>query len=364
DRWHRQPRARRDSRLPCEEVDLDRRRRRLGLRHRLRRTRSRAGERREREHPGARYRGLLQHRRPAVEIHADRRRGEVRGCRQARRQEGPRADGNGLRPRVCGAGRVRREGRADAQGVHRGRSVSRAVADHRLQPLHRPRLRHGCRPRPPEARRRQRLLAAVSVRPAPRGGRRTGPRARFGRAENGRVAADGGRVAVPAHESTGPRHLRSAGRSGAPSDYETHRAVHRTRAEGSLMDLTTRYLGLELAHPFMPGASPLADDFDTVRRLEDAGAAAIVLPSLFEEEILAHASLADRYLEHVAKMRRSVDVPVIASLNGTLPERWLHYAKLIERAGAHALELNFYHVATDPCANASMVEHRLIDIVA
>ncbi len=130
------------------------------------------------------------------------------------------------------------------------------------------------------------------------------------------------------------------------------------------MDLTTRYLGLELAHPFMPGASPLADDFDTVRRLEDAGAAAIVLPSLFEEEILAHASLADRYLEHVAKMRRSVDVPVIASLNGTLPERWLHYAKLIERAGAHALELNFYHVATDPCANASMVEHRLIDIVA
>ena len=130
------------------------------------------------------------------------------------------------------------------------------------------------------------------------------------------------------------------------------------------MELRTRYLGLDLPHPFMPGASPMADDLDLVRRLEDAGAAAIVMPSLFEEDILERPSQADRYLDHLSKLRQRVGIPVIASLNGTLPERWLHYARLIERAGASALELNFYHVATNPCADAAAVERRLIDIVA
>lgn len=130
------------------------------------------------------------------------------------------------------------------------------------------------------------------------------------------------------------------------------------------MDLRTRYLGLELANPFMPGASPLADDLDMIRRLEDAGAAAIVMPSLFEEDIQAHASVADRYLEQLARIKSRVGVPVIASLNGTVPERWLHFARLMERAGAHAIELNFYHVATDPGADGAAVERRLIDIVA
>src|SRR5262249_38307175 len=139
------------------------------------------------------------------------------------------------------------------------------------------------------------------------------------------------------------------------------------------MDLSTRYLGMELPHPFMPGASPLVDDLDMVLRLEDAGASAIVMHSLFEEQILqergglahhlgmdaeasaeassyfpepsAYALAPDRYLEQLLRIKHRVGVPVIASLNGTSPEGWLQYARLIERAGADALELNFYHVS-------------------
>jgi len=130
------------------------------------------------------------------------------------------------------------------------------------------------------------------------------------------------------------------------------------------MDLSTCYLGLQLRHPFMPGASPLTADLDTVRRLEDADAAAIVLPSLFEEDIVRYERTADRYLEHLFRCKRRVAVPVIASLNGTTPESWLRYARLIAQAGAAAIELNVYHVATDPTEDSSTVERRVIDIVA
>ena len=126
------------------------------------------------------------------------------------------------------------------------------------------------------------------------------------------------------------------------------------------MDLSTRYLGLKLAHPFVPGASPLVDDLDMVRRLEDAGAAAIVMHSLFEEQIVqereglahhlgSHANSSaeassyfpdstdfalgpDRYLEQLARIKHCVGVPVMASLNGTTPEGWLQYARLLEQA--------------------------------
>ena len=157
------------------------------------------------------------------------------------------------------------------------------------------------------------------------------------------------------------------------------------------MKLTTRYLGLTLAHPFMPGASPLVDCLDTVRQLEDAGASAIVMHSLFEEQILrerfgreqllavspssaeassyfpsgdGYALGPDRYLEQLSLIKRRVGVPVIGSLNGTTAEGWLEFARLIERAGADALELNFYHVATDPFEDACSVERRVVDIVA
>jgi len=158
------------------------------------------------------------------------------------------------------------------------------------------------------------------------------------------------------------------------------------------MDLATRYLGLDLAHPFMPGASPLADDLDSVRRVEDAGAAAIVMRSLFEEQILrergrtqhdleshtdAYAEASSffpkksefhlgphEYLEQLRRIKGAVAVPVIASLNGHSAEGWLDYAKLLEQAGADALELNVYHVATDPDESAEQVDRRVLDIVS
>jgi dihydroorotate dehydrogenase (fumarate) len=137
------------------------------------------------------------------------------------------------------------------------------------------------------------------------------------------------------------------------------------------MKLTTRYLGLTLEHPFMPGASPLADTLDSVRQLEDAGASAIVMRSLFEEQILRErfggAGFAfgpDRYLEHLRRIKACVEIPVIASINGTTTEGWLKYARLLQRADADALELNFYHLATDPQEDGAAVESRLIDMVA
>ncbi len=157
------------------------------------------------------------------------------------------------------------------------------------------------------------------------------------------------------------------------------------------MDLTTNYLGLTLRNPVMPGASPLVDDLDNVRRLEDAGAAAIVMHSLFEEQItndqlaeFAHtehpaesfseatsyfprmedyALGPDRYLERIAEIKRMVGIPVIASLNGISPGGWTSHARLIEEAGADALELNVYYVASDPDEPGTAVESRTLEIL-
>ena len=131
-----------------------------------------------------------------------------------------------------------------------------------------------------------------------------------------------------------------------------------------MMDLTTRYLGLLLPHPFVPGASPFTQDLDLVLRLEDAGAPALIMHSLFEEDLVAQDAHPHAYLEQLLRIKRRTDLPVIASLNGTTAEGWLRYAQLLERAGASALELNFYHVATDPFEDGIAVEHRVIDIVA
>ena len=185
------------------EERVDRRRRRVGLRHRLRRSRPRAGARPQGQRPRPRHRGLLEHRRAAVEGDADRRRGQVRGRRQGDRQEGPRRHGARLRPRLRRAGRQRREGHADGEGLRRGRRASRTVADHRLQPVHRTRLRPGARARPAEARRRLGLLAALSLRPAARHRRRARAGPRLRRAEGRARAVHPQRDALPAGRAAG-----------------------------------------------------------------------------------------------------------------------------------------------------------------
>ncbi len=157
------------------------------------------------------------------------------------------------------------------------------------------------------------------------------------------------------------------------------------------MDLSTTYLGLPLKNPVMPGASPLVDQLDNVRRLEDAGAAAIVMHSLFEEQVtndqlaeFAHIEThaesfgeavsyfpqmedyalgPDRYLNQITRIKQSVDIPVIGSLNGVTMGGWIDYAHLIEQAGADALELNVYYIATDPDEPGTAVEKRTLDIL-
>ena len=157
------------------------------------------------------------------------------------------------------------------------------------------------------------------------------------------------------------------------------------------MRLATTYLGLKLAHPLMAGASPMVDDMGMVKRLEDAGASAIVMHSLFEEQItreeqgtimdmqlssnnsaeaLSYFPQPDdfrlgpeKYLEQVRRIKAAVAVPVIASLNGTTPAGWLHYGKIMQEAGADALELNVYYIPTDATESATDVEKRTLDIV-
>jgi dihydroorotate dehydrogenase (fumarate) len=156
------------------------------------------------------------------------------------------------------------------------------------------------------------------------------------------------------------------------------------------MDLSTQYLGLNLAHPLMTGASPLVDRLDLVKRLEDNGAAAITMHSLFEEQILMEQRATmrhmeamtesfaealsffpnpddyrlgpDQYLEHIQRIKSVVDVPVIASLNGSTGHGWIEYARLIEQAGADALELNVYLLATDSAESGLSIEDRVLRI--
>jgi dihydroorotate dehydrogenase (fumarate) len=158
-----------------------------------------------------------------------------------------------------------------------------------------------------------------------------------------------------------------------------------------MIDLRTQYLGLTLPHPVMPGASPLSDDIDGIRRLEDAGAAAIVLRSLFEEQIaleemseVAHLEThnesfaeattyfpsrhaftlgPDKYLELIRRAKAAVRIPVIASLNGTTPRGWTRYGGLMQDAGADAIELNFYRIATTADTTSAQIEQQLIDTV-
>jgi dihydroorotate dehydrogenase (fumarate) len=133
------------------------------------------------------------------------------------------------------------------------------------------------------------------------------------------------------------------------------------------MDLTTNYLGLSLRSPLVPSASPLSEKIDNVRAMEQAGAAAVVLHSLFEEQIEAVAPEfridPARYLEHIAQAKRTIRVPIIASLNCTTLGGWISYARRITEAGADGLELNIYKIPTRTEVIGSTIENIYIDIV-
>lgn len=158
-----------------------------------------------------------------------------------------------------------------------------------------------------------------------------------------------------------------------------------------MIDLSTQYLGLTLKNPLVPSSSPLTADADDVRRLEDAGAAAIVLPSLFEESVHYEQKLLDKYvfsqsmgnyeiesfqpipadyngemdnyLAHLQHLKSSLDIPVIASLNGISTSGWIDFGKELMQAGADALELNVYYVAADPEQAGAEVEARYIELL-
>lgn len=160
-----------------------------------------------------------------------------------------------------------------------------------------------------------------------------------------------------------------------------------------MIDLSTDYLGLKLANPLVPSASPLSRDLESARRLEDAGASALVMYSLFEEAINAseesaarffheqaigygeadsflpvpaaadYLSELDEYLEQLAALKRALQIPVIASLNGITPGGWVHYGRQLQEAGADALELNVYYVASNFQESAAEVEGRYIELL-
>ena len=164
-----------------------------------------------------------------------------------------------------------------------------------------------------------------------------------------------------------------------------------------MVDLTTSYLGLELKNPLVASASPLSQKVDTVRQLENAGIAAVVMYSLFEEQIIydslrldrdlsqgtdsfsealsffpdlsAHSDLnqysigPEDYLENLHNLKESVEIPIIGSLNGITNGGWIEYAKKIEQAGADALELNIYNLSTDPSLTSQELESEYLDLV-
>ena len=157
------------------------------------------------------------------------------------------------------------------------------------------------------------------------------------------------------------------------------------------MDLSTTYLGLSLKNPLVPSAGPLSAEIGSLRQMEDAGASCVVLHSLFEEQIRHEAAEFDHYLSygtesfaeaityfpqpddyrlgpeeylgHIAKAKEAVRIPIIASLNGVSQGGWIDYARQMEQAGADAIELNVYFVATDPELSSSEVESRYLDIL-
>ena len=157
------------------------------------------------------------------------------------------------------------------------------------------------------------------------------------------------------------------------------------------IDLSTTYHGLKLKNPLVASSSPMCQDIGNIRRMEDAGAAAVVLDSLFEEQIDLESTDLDRflsasseisaesttqlpelmhgvrgpdiYLKHIQKCKEAVKIPIVASLNGSTNGGWLHYARQMQEAGADALELNIYYIPVDPKVTGEQVEWQYIELV-
>ena len=157
------------------------------------------------------------------------------------------------------------------------------------------------------------------------------------------------------------------------------------------MDLSTNYMGLKLKHPIVPSASPLSKNLDSIRKLEDAGAPAIVMYSLFEEQITWESNILDHYLSYgtesfaeattyfpdmktynigpeeylnlISNAKAATGIPIIGSLNGVSTGGWVDYARKIQQAGADALELNVYYIATDMLRSGAEVEQMYLDVV-
>jgi dihydroorotate dehydrogenase (fumarate) len=129
------------------------------------------------------------------------------------------------------------------------------------------------------------------------------------------------------------------------------------------VDLSTRYLGLELRHPIVASASPLTRDIDGIRRLVDASAAAIVMASVFEGQVTADSGVLEERLETLRQASKQSGVPIIASLNGETRARWVDFAKQLEEAGARAIELDLYRVPADPNETGQALEQSYVDIL-
>jgi dihydroorotate dehydrogenase (fumarate) len=157
------------------------------------------------------------------------------------------------------------------------------------------------------------------------------------------------------------------------------------------MDLRTKYMGLELKNPIVPSASPLSENVDSIKRLAEAGAAAVVMFSLFEEQLKQEAATEqarleagtesfaealsyfpqvsdyrvgpEQYLELIHQASQAVDIPIIGSLNGVSSQGWIEYAKKMQDAGAKGIELNIYHLAADPKVSGAKVEKMYLDVV-
>ncbi|MFP4496205.1 MAG: dihydroorotate dehydrogenase-like protein, partial [Halochromatium sp.] len=158
------------------------------------------------------------------------------------------------------------------------------------------------------------------------------------------------------------------------------------------MDLTTNYLGFELKNPIVPSSSPLSKSIAQAKELEDQGASALIMYSLFEEAVTTETETMNRflhqqdtgfaeigegfipdwndfstgldnYLDNLRKLKEALDIPIIASLNGVTPGGWIEHAKELEQAGADALELNVYYVAADIDLDGNQVEERYLEIL-